>query len=85
MESAIIRPRVVDGVDGSPTSTAAVQWAARSALSRDVALTVVHVARPSATTWVSSLVPNDLDTWKTSTGEQVVADAMQSKSAAFGP
>lgn len=37
---------VVVGVDGSPTSRVAVDWAARTADRRDVPLTVVHVIEP---------------------------------------
>lgn len=84
MCSAITRPRIVVGVDDSPASTVAVQWAARDAVLRDVALTVVHVAPPLSTTWSRSMVPNDLDTWKTSTGKQVVANAMEAAREATG-
>lgn len=84
MCSATPRPRIVVGVDDSPASTAAVQWAARDAVLRDVALTVVHVAPPLATTWSSSLIPENLDTWKTSTGKQVIANAMKTAREATG-
>lgn len=84
MSSAPTRPRIVVGIDDSPSSTVAVQWAARTALLRDAALTVVHVAPPLATTWSRSLVPTDLDTWKTSTGKQVIANAMTTAHDATG-
>lgn len=84
MCSAVNRPRIVVGVDDSPASTVAVQWAARNAVLRDVALTVVHVAAPPATTWASSLVPDDLDSWQLNTGTQVVANAMNTAREATG-
>ena len=49
---------VVVGVDGSPGSKVAVQWAARDAELRNVPLTLVHVLPATAGTWLeSSLVP----------------------------
>ena len=51
-------PGVVVGVDGSPGSKVAVQWAARDAELRNVPLTLVHVVPATAGTWLeSSLVP----------------------------
>ncbi len=51
-------PGVVVGVDGSPGSKFAVQWAARDAELRNVPLTLVHVVPATAGTWLeSSLVP----------------------------
>lgn len=58
--------------------------AARNAMQRDVALTEVHVAPAWATTWLRSLVPDDLDTWTTSIGKQVVANATKTAHAATG-
>ena len=56
-------PGVVVGVDGSPGSKVAVQWAARDAELRNVPLTLVHVVPATAGTWLeSSLVPA-LDAW----------------------
>lgn len=53
-------------------------------MQRDVALTEVHVAPAWATTWLRSLGPDDLDTWTTSTGKQVVANATKTAHAATG-
>jgi nucleotide-binding universal stress UspA family protein len=51
-------PGGVVGVDGSPGSKVAVQWAARYAELCNVPLTLVHVVPATAGTWLeSSLVP----------------------------
>ena len=70
-------PGVVVGVDGSPGSKAAVQWAARDAELRNVPLTLVHVVPATAGTWLeSSLVP----AWmrgQRERGRQVVDEALK--------
>ena len=43
MSKLSAHPGIVVGVDGSPASKAAVQWAARDAELRNVTLTLVHV------------------------------------------
>ena len=40
---------IVVGIDGSPSSTAAIEWAARDAEMRNVPLTMVHVVPPVKT------------------------------------
>ena len=58
MSKLTTHPGVVVGVDGSPGSNVAVQWAARDAELRNVPLTLVHVVPATAGTWLeSSLVP----------------------------
>ncbi|WP_204080244.1 universal stress protein [Mycobacterium riyadhense] len=42
-------PGFVVGVDGSPSSTMAVEWAARDAEMRNVPLKLVHVVPPLVT------------------------------------
>jgi nucleotide-binding universal stress UspA family protein len=70
-------PGVVVGVDGSPGSKVAVQWAARDAELRNVPLTLVHVVPATAGTWLeSSLVP----VWMRSQherGQQVLDEALK--------
>ena len=70
-------PGVVVGVDGSPGSKVAVQWAARDAELRNVPLTLVHVVPATAGTWLeSSLVP----TWmrgQRERGRQVLDEALK--------
>ncbi len=70
-------PGVVVGVDGSPGSKVAVQWAAGDAELRNVPLTLVHVVPATAGTWLeSSLVP----TWmrgQRERGRQVLDEALK--------
>ena len=47
---------VVVGVDGSPSSTMAVRWAAREATMRNIGLTLVHVLEPPAV-WPAAPIP----------------------------
>lgn len=54
---------LIVGVDGSPSALAAVQWAARDAEMRNVALKIVHVVAPivtgAAQGWSGVPIPDD--------------------------
>lgn len=53
-------PGIVVGVDGSPQSHAAVDWAARTAMMRGSRLTLVYaLTDPSAAAWLDVPVPAD--------------------------
>ena len=68
---------VVVGVDGSPASMYAVQWAARDAELRNVPLTLVHVVPATAGTRLeSSLVPAWMDALR-ERGQQVLDEALK--------
>ncbi|KZS67646.1 universal stress protein [Mycobacterium ostraviense] len=49
MPDSHIHPGIVVGIDGLPSSTTAVQWAARDAEMRNVPIHLVHVIAPMAT------------------------------------
>jgi nucleotide-binding universal stress UspA family protein len=51
MVSTTKRYGIIVGIDGSPESDAAVNWAAHDAAIRGLPLTVVHVESPAAPTW----------------------------------
>jgi nucleotide-binding universal stress UspA family protein len=71
------RPGIVVGVDGSPGSNGAVQWAARTAELRNVSLTLVHVVPPTAGAWLdSSLLPAWMHAQR-ERGRQVLDDALE--------
>ena len=70
-------PGIVVGVDGSPGSNGAVQWAARAAELRNVSLTLVHVVPPTAGAWLeSSLLPGWMHAQR-ERGRQVLDDALK--------
>ncbi len=60
MSSSSSHHGIVVGVDGSPQSNTAVEWAAREAAMRGSRLTLVHVLTdPSAAVWMDVPVPED--------------------------
>lgn len=70
-------PGVVVGVDGSPGSKVAAQWAARDAELRNVSLTLVHVVPATAGRWLeSSLVPEWMRGLR-ERGRQVIEEAVK--------
>ena len=80
-------PGIVVGVDGSPGSNGAVQWAARAAELRNVSLTLVHVVPPTAGAWLeSSLLPEWMHAQR-ERGRQVLDDALKvaQESCQLGP
>ena len=77
MSKLTTHPGVVVGVDGSPGSMFAVQWAARDAELRNVPLTLVHVVPATAGTWLeSSLIPAWIGAQR-ERGRQVLDDALK--------
>lgn len=66
---------LVVGVDGSPSSDRAVEWAARDAVLRGLSLTLVHVLMPPAMTWSSAALPAGFQHWQEAEGRNVIHDA----------
>ena len=63
---------VVVGVDGSPSSTMGVQWAAREAAMRNVPLTLVSVS-----SWPAAPIPAELHRQHGEEAHKIVADAIK--------
>ncbi|HTI76336.1 MAG TPA: universal stress protein [Mycobacterium sp.] len=84
MPSDIAHAGIVVGVDGSPSSTAAVRWAAAEATMRNSALCLVHAAPPppvamsSAMVWPSAArTPVELREQQEARGRRAIDDAMR--------
>lgn len=68
---------IVVGVDGSRSSTAAVDWAARDAEMRGIPLTLVHIlAPPMVMTFPEVPMPSGYAEWQQAQGERHIRDAL---------
>jgi nucleotide-binding universal stress UspA family protein len=77
MSTPIQRPGIVVGVDGSPASLVAVDWATRDAAMRNVPLTLVHVASGLAGTWPQTPTPTGFGAWQRRRGREIFDDAVR--------
>jgi nucleotide-binding universal stress UspA family protein len=69
---------IVVGVDGSPASDVATEWAARDAALRHLPLTVVHLLPSVETTpWVDLPIPADYWKERDQRAQRIVDDAMR--------
>jgi len=66
---------IIVGVDGSPASDAAVNWAAHDAVMRGVALTLMHVQDPIARTWSQAKAIEEVAGWQKAEGGGILANA----------
>lgn len=77
---------ILAGVDGSPSSTAAVDWAARAAALHNLPLTLVHVlASPVVMTFPETPMPPGYTEWQRDQGERHLRDAVEVAEAAGAP
>jgi nucleotide-binding universal stress UspA family protein len=75
MVSTTKRYGIIVGIDGSPESFAAVNWAAHDAALRGFPLTVVHVESPSAATWSQAPVLEESAGEQQAEGHSLLAHA----------
>jgi nucleotide-binding universal stress UspA family protein len=69
---------IVVGVDGSPSSISAVEWAARDADMRNVPIKLVHIVAPIVTAaegWSDIPAPSDLTRWQEDHARQIIEEA----------
>ncbi|MET0898827.1 MAG: universal stress protein [Mycobacterium sp.] len=77
------RRGLIVGVDGSPPSHAAIDWAAREAALHKVPLTLVHVLAPPAMIgWTEPLAMPGFAQWQQTRGEEVLREAARLADAA---
>ena len=81
MSTAIERPGIVVGVDGSCAAQVAVDWAARDAALRDLSLTVVHIAT-GLETWPKMSLPAGFGEWQRNRGHEIIDEAVHIASEA---
>src|SRR6478609_2352168 len=77
MSASIERPGIAVGVDGSPASRVAVDWAARDAAMRNVPLILVHVANGVVASWSRTPLPTGFGKWQQERGRQFIDDAIR--------
>ncbi|WP_163746066.1 universal stress protein [Mycolicibacterium helvum] len=76
MSTPAMRNVIVVGVDGSPESKVAVDWAARSAALRGAALRLVHVLNPPVVmTFPEVPVPSGYLRWQEDAGREILDNA----------
>jgi nucleotide-binding universal stress UspA family protein len=66
---------IIVGIDGSPESDAAVNWAARDAAIRGLPLTLVHVENPAAPTWSQAPILEESPEQQEADGRSLLANA----------
>lgn len=77
---------ILVGVDGSPSSVAAVQWAAHDAALHNLPLTLVHVlASPVVMTFPETPMPPGYTEWQREQGEHHLRHAAEIAEAAGAP
>lgn len=77
---------ILVGVDGSPSSVAAVDWAAHAAALHNLPLTLVHVlASPVVMTFPETPMPPGYTEWQREQGEHHLRDAVKVAEAAGAP
>jgi nucleotide-binding universal stress UspA family protein len=76
--SAVTRQSgILVGVDGTPASNCAVDWAARDAAIRHVGLMIVHVIAPLDMTLPHALIPVGLSRWQAERGQKLIDAAAE--------
>jgi nucleotide-binding universal stress UspA family protein len=75
MPKPVTHPVIVVGVDGSPASRVAVQWAAHDAALRNVALMLAHAISPTVASGLGTPMPPGLAQWQKEQGRRIISDA----------
>ena len=74
MAKPVTHPVIVVGVDGSPASKVAVQWAAREAALRNAPLMLAHAISPTLAT-LGMPMPPGLARWQKQQARRIIDEA----------
>lgn len=77
MSESTTKYGVLVAVDGSPESDAAVRWAAREAVMRDAAVTLMHVVAPVVVSWPVASLEGSVNEWQEENAQQVIEQAQK--------
>ncbi|MBX7452013.1 universal stress protein [Mycolicibacterium sp. 3033] len=75
MNNAARGPEIFVGVDDSPSSEVALEWAAEEAALHGAPLTLLYAAPPPVSVWPAAPVPTGLLEWQLQVGKEILADA----------
>src|SRR5690349_24912025 len=75
---------ILVGVDGSRESEAAVRWAAREAVLRDLPVTLMHVIAPIVVTWPVRYLESSYEAWQQENAEHAIEQAKKTLLASAG-
>lgn len=75
---------ILVAVDGSPESDAAVRWAAREAVMRETAMTLVHGIAPVVVSWPVASLQGSFTEWQEENAKQVIEQAQETLRASLG-
>ena len=81
MSAPITHSGVLVGVDGSPAARCAVDWAARDAAMRNVALTLVHAVQPIGLTLPRLTATTAFSRWQVEQGQKILDEAVETARA----
>jgi len=84
MANPTTRFGILVGVDGSPGSDAAIQWATAEAIMRGEPLTLMHVIAPIVVTWPAVPVAAGISGWQEERAQLVIGEGRVLVSAAAG-
>ncbi|MEB3019806.1 universal stress protein [[Mycobacterium] crassicus] len=81
-----MKPTILVGVDGSPSSVAAVDWAAHTAVLHNMELSLVHVLAPQVVmTFPETPMPPGYTEWQREQGERHLREAVTVAEDHLGP
>ena len=77
MSESTTKYEILVAVDGSKESDAAVRWAAREAVMRDVNVTLMHVIAPVEVGWPVRSLQTSFDEWQEENAQHVIEQAQK--------